>query len=267
MAQDPNWISVGDLAEGFAPESNILPFCHDLAGVDLKLVFEDGHEQNLIIERLGNEQFIKQPGKDPVAVRVTSLRQDLYFVDYLADQKSVTMLIDRASGQVLRIVGAMPSSAETAKSLLTRAKEGLPLSAVKADFQAGHIASKPRQPGFERTTELVGKRIRYRYSPTELYEHIYLNDSFYTWQCISGVEAGLADTDLCHFFKLRDELYLFVWQEKIVPTLGVVTVDLQKNKTDGKIFGYSDFESGQLSNFSIGAYAMFANYTPNPDMA
>lgn len=267
MAEDQNWISVGDLAEGFAAESNILPPCYDLAGVDLNLVFEGGSEQNLVIERSGNEQFIKQPNQPSISVRVTSLRENLYFVDYLADHRSITLLIDRASGQVLRIFGVMPTSVQTTKSLLTRAKEGLPLSAVTAEFHAGHIVGKQGKSGFDRTTELVGKRIRYRYSPTELYEHIYLNESFYAWHCITGVEAGLADADLCHFFKLRDQLYLFVWQEKIVPTLGVVTVDLEKNKTDGKIFGYSDFDSGQLSNFPIGAYATFANYTPKLDVS
>lgn len=267
MANEPNWISVGDLAEGFAPDSNILPLCYDLAGETLELVFEDGHKQHLTIERNGNEQFIKESGQEALPVRVTSLRQDLYFVDFLAGHYSTTLLVDRASGQVLRVKGSMPSAQETEKSLLTRAAEGLPLTAVKVAFHKGHIAGKQGQEGFERTKELIGKRIRYRYSPTELYEHIYLNDSFYTWHCIKGVEAGLADTDLCHFFKLREQLYLFVWQEKIVPTLGVVTIDLEKNKTDGKIFGHSGFNSGQFANFSVGAYANFANYTPSPDAA
>jgi hypothetical protein len=115
--------------------------------------------------------------------------------------------------------------------------------------------------GFPRTTELVGKRIRYRYSTTELYEHIYLNPSFYSWHCLSGVEAGLCDTDFCHYIKLREELYLFVWQEKIVPTLGVVTIDLVRGKTDGKIFGYAGYDFGARSNFPVGAFVEFVNFT------
>ena len=72
------------------------------------------------------------------------------------------------------------------------------------------------------TDALVGKRVQYVYSQTEAYEHIYLNENLYTWQCLRGSEAGLADTDRCHYRRIADELYLFVWREKVVPTLGVV---------------------------------------------
>ncbi len=179
----------------------------------------------------------------------------------------MTILADLAAGVALRIEGTLPTAEDAAASLSARAAAGQPLTAVKVAFRAARVAGTGGAFGFPRTSELVGKRMRYRYSRTETYEHIYLNEFFYTWQCLSGVEAGLADTDLCHYFKLRDELYLFVWQEKIVPTLGVVTVDLARNKTDGKIFGYAGFSSGQFSNFPIGAVASFANFTPPPILA
>ena len=89
------------------------------------------------------------------------------------------------------------------------------------------------------TTELIGRRVEYTYSPTERYEHIYLNEDFYTWQCLLGSEKGLADTDRCHYLKLGDELYLFVWREKIVPTLGAVVADFSAMRTMGKIFGHA----------------------------
>ena len=81
--------------------------------------------------------------------------------------------------------------------------------------------------------------MEYTYSPTERYEHIYLNEEFYTWHCLLGSEKGLADTDRCHYLKLGDDLYLFVWREKIVPTLGAVVVDFQAMRTMGKIFGHA----------------------------
>jgi hypothetical protein len=111
------------------------------------------------------------------------------------------------------------------------------------------------------TDELIGLRNQYRYSPTECYEHIYLNSHFYTWQCLQGVEQGLADVDRCHYFKLAEQLYLFVWREKIVPTLGVVLIDLQQLKTDGKIFGYQGNDFTALSNFPVGAIAQILNHT------
>lgn len=267
MASNANWISVGDLADGFAPDSHILPPCFDLAGLAIKLAFEDGTAYTLAIEQNGTEQVINDPQKGALPVRVTSLRQGYYFIDYLDHQKSVTLLLDQPSGRVLRIIGTLPNTEGCSQSLLSRAQSGLPLTSVEAEFQLGHIVGKTEALGFERTTELIGKRVRYRYSTTELYEHIYLNESFYTWHCISGVEVGLADTDLCHYFKLGPQLYLFVWQEKIVPTLGVVMVDLQQNKTNGKIFGYAGFNTGHYANFPVGALARLANETPPPDMA
>jgi hypothetical protein len=48
---------------------------------------------------------------------------------------------------------------------------------------------------------------------------------------------------------------LFVWREKVVPTFGVVVVDLEQMKTTGKIFGYRDFTCDSLVNFPVGARA------------
>ena len=39
-------------------------------------------------------------------------------------------------------------------------------------------------------------------------------------QCLDGVEKGLADVDRCHYVQVAEDLYLFVWREKIIPTLG-----------------------------------------------
>ncbi len=44
-------------------------------------------------------------------------------------------------------------------------------------------------------------------------------------------------------------LYLFIWREKIVPTLGVVLVDLERLKTTGQILGYRGFDFGAVSCF------------------
>ncbi len=261
------WIPVGALAEGFSPESNILAPAYDLAGHSIGLNFEDGTTLTLRIDREGDGQVIAQEGDSRCPVRVTSLREQLYFIDYVPQDGSgvsVTFLLDVAAGSALQIIGTLPNAEDTACSLLTRAATGQPLTAVKVQFRAGRIMGNEGDYGFPRTAELVGKRVRYRYSKTELYEHIYLNEAFYSWHCLSGVEAGLADTDLCHYFKLRANLYLFIWQEKIVPTLGIVTVDLERNKTDGKIIGFAGYTPGKLANFPVGAMASFANYTPPP---
>lgn len=71
----------------------------------------------------------------------------------------------------------------------------------------------------------------------------------------------LADVDRCHYVQVAEDLYLFVWREKIIPTLGVILIDLQQMRTDGKIMGYQGSDFGALSNFPVGASAKILNVT------
>ncbi len=48
-------------------------------------------------------------------------------------------------------------------------------------------------------------------------------------------------------------MYLFLWREKIVPTLGVVVLDLNAMRTTGKIFGHEGNNFRKTVNFRIGA--------------
>jgi hypothetical protein len=111
------------------------------------------------------------------------------------------------------------------------------------------------------TDDLVGKRVQYVYSQTEVYEHIYLNQHLYTWQCLRGAEQGLADTDRCHHRLIADDLYLFVWREKVIPTLGVVLVDLSAMRSNGMLFGYEGDDFGALSTTPISSRATLLNVT------
>ena len=163
------------------------------------------------------------------------------------------------SGATL-VYGQLPDEAAARLDAFSRVERGLPLTAVETRFVFARLDAQPGPlPGF--TTALVGMRNQYTYSPTERYEHIYLNDNFYAWQCLDGVEKGLADVDRCHYVQVAEDLYLFVWREKIIPTLGVILIDLQQMRTDGKIMGYQGSDFGALSNFPVGASAKILNLT------
>ncbi|WP_333990797.1 molybdenum cofactor biosynthesis F family protein [Burkholderia orbicola] len=267
--QDPVFIQVGALADGFAPEANILAPVDALVGRTLALGDASGAWRFYTFEPDAlqwRDAASDTGGRAPC--RVTRLRDGLYFVDYIdvtARATSVSLVIDLDTGVWTSVVGTLPTEADTRIDAFTRVARGLPLTAVDVRFRHGTLGGHA-QPGplHAPTRELIGKRTMYRYSPTECYEHIYLNENFYAWQCLQGVEGGLADVDRCHYFKMADELYLFVWREKVVPTLGVVLIDLAQRKTDGKIFGYQGGDFGTLSNFQIGAYAQVLNETVYP---
>ncbi|WP_437882230.1 molybdenum cofactor biosynthesis F family protein [Pseudomonas sp. LRF_L74] len=272
MSNASDWITVGALAEGFAPEAFILPKLAELAGRRFTLFFENGWE---IDHRFDAEQvhWIATDGHSSgsAAYRATSVRPGIYLVDFIKHEDSkdwsISLVIDSHSQSFTAVIGSLPSAEQTREGLYSRALAGKTLTTVQASFYHGSL-DKPWQPGacpHAPTTELVGIRNRYRYSPTEVYEHIYLNPDYYTWQCLKGVEQGLCDTDLCHYYKIADELYLFVWREKIVPTLGLVMIDLQNHRSDGKIFGYAGDRFDSLSNFPVASYCDLLNRTDYGD--
>lgn len=282
MSEASRWIPVGELAQAFKPDNNTLRPTEDLVGKTLDLHFENGQA---ITHRFGADGKLawkttagagmgpgaEEPGAagwgTEEAYFATKVREGIYFVDFVKHLErratTVTLLLDLDLGIVTALIGRLPDESEAAGSPTERLAQGKELTAVSATFISGTVdvpftADTPRHAT---TDELVGRRIEYTYSPTERYEHIYLNENFYTWQCLLGSEKGLADTDRCHYYKLAEDLYLFVWREKIVPTLGAVVVDFDQMKTTGKIFGYQGSGFGELTNFPVGAHARLLNIT------
>ena len=256
---------MGALAQGSAHSNKLAP-TSDFVGEPLNLFFENGWivefkfkaidklfwSQNSPAEK---RQWIKE------TYSATKVRDGLYFLDFvkhLERATSVSLVLDLNLQIFTAVIGQLPTREETRQDLLSRALKGRELTGVKTTFLSGSI-NKPfsfaTTPRHHRTDELIGRRVEYTYSPSDLYEHLYLNEDLYTWHCLTGAEKGLADTDRCHYYKVGDRLYFFVWREKIIPTLGVLVEDLNQMRTSGKLFGYRSNDFGKLSNFMVGAKA------------
>ncbi len=247
MTSEAVFIQVGALADGFAPHGNLLATASLPAGENFTFYVAGSEPQQLVIE---DEQTLSWNGKR-APWRATALRPDILFIDFLdpeRDNASISAVCNLTQRNATLVYGQLPDEAAARLDAFSRVEQGLPLTAVEARFVFARLDAQPGPlPGF--TTALVGMRNQYTYSPTERYEHIYLNDNFYAWQCLDGVEKGLADVDRCHYVQVAEDLYLFVWREKIIPTLGVILIDLQQMRTDGKIMGYqgSDFAPSAIS--------------------
>jgi hypothetical protein len=272
-----NWIQVGALADGFLADSHILPPADELEGKTFKVHGEDGSVTEYRFESATRLHWKILSGDTTGAqaietYRATSLREGIVFVDFLKSGEragSVSMVIDLGHAVVTTITGTLPTRDAIAECAFDRATSGRELTSVKASIVRGTLG-KPIDKGtqlHQRTSELVGLRNEYIYSATERYEHIYLNEHYYSWQCLDGVEQGLGDTDRCDYLKIADALYLFVWREKVVPTLGVIMIDLANHKTDGKIFGYAGHDIGRTTNFAVGAYAHVLNQTQHKPLS
>lgn len=260
------FISVGALGHGFEADSNILAPTDVLAGRSIDLDVGP-------VQRWGfGEDGSALADGTPVQPRVTSIRDGIVLIDRLVEAGGTTeahsTVVDLTTGHVTHVRGTLPDERQRTRSLYERARDGEPLTSVGAEFSHGRAsgdgigregaaAGEPHAV----TSDLVGMRNRYDYSPTEAYEHIYLTPELYSWHCLSGVEAGLADTDACHYLRIAEELYLFMWREKIVPTLGLLLIDLAGGRTDGKIFGNDGFDTTSFVNFPAGAQLTVLNRT------
>jgi hypothetical protein len=277
--EPPTWIPVGELAEAFERKSNVLPPTADLKGMNLRLYFENGWviEHKFTTTRTLWRRTPSTRGQQWTreSYLATKVREGMYFVDFLEHLKratTISLALDLRARIFTAVIGQLPTRTETKEGLLERVVSGKELTGVKATFLSGSVNEafdESKTVRHSRTDELIGKRIEYIYSPTERYEHVYLNRGFYTWHCLAGAERkegiGLADTDRCHYYKLGERLYLFSWQEKIIPTHGVVIIDLDKMRTTGKIFGYTGNNLGRLSNFPVGAKARLLAQIPRED--
>jgi len=275
MSNQPakNWIDLGEWGKGM--DEFKLPSSDELAGKELKLRFKGSdqvtkcvfyNERSLAWEV--NEDVMKKSSKTETyeAIRITT---GIFFVDFIKTIKanvSISMVLDFNTKKATVVTATVPDKKNFDYNFANKLGKGIDLSATMVEIQ--HAAINSSSPidtiaVHERTTDLVGKRIQYTYGRDRVYEHIYLNDRLYTWHCLAGAEAGLADTEVCDYFKVAPDIYLFIWREKIMPTFGLVLINLKEMRSNGKTSGL-DMASGKYINFTMGALAEFLNETKNP---
>ncbi len=262
-----DYIPVGELSAGFS--EHILPATDCLVGKKTELRYQWGNKATITFisaEALRWETTDKARKEGFVCpYRAIMPRDGIYFVDFIAPRgsgESVSIILEVTRGIATIVTGILPTPVELMIPLIVRAKGRMPLTSVQAVFEHAAIDGpfSDTTPRHERTGDLVGERIEWVYSSKDAYEHIYLSENTYCWHCIAGNEKGLADTDRCFFYKIAERLYLFVWIEKIIPTLGVVIEDLDAMRSYGKIFGYKGYDTdGRTTNFPVGSYGKLLN--------
>jgi hypothetical protein len=262
--------TVQELSNGFSEFK--LEQAKEVIGKKVTLYYEAGYQA--IYEFLDHESIkikYKYEGSEEIYASIytaVSPRENIYIIDFIqafGDTKSVTTVIDFNKKNATTLIGILPSKEAVGMSQFERGDKGLPLTSVTAQFEHASVDKvfDESTEKHEFTTDLIGKRISFQYSSNDTYEHIYLNDKYYAWNCVSGIEQGLCDTDRCFYLKLDDNLYWFTWLEKVVPTVGTVVEDLDDNKmrSYGKIYGYETYEMGKVTNFQVGSYATEVNET------
>ncbi|KZE94864.1 hypothetical protein AVP42_00791 [Agromyces sp. NDB4Y10] len=182
--------------------------------------FEDGAVTWTIIEGDGTGMTGSHP------YRAVEARPGLYFIDFIkgegAHASDVSIVLDRNDG---RVTVADSSFVDRQGSVRMQ-------TAVLTGRVVGTGEIEPPR----RSSALVGKRIYYRYSPTEHYEHIYLNNGTFVWHCIRGAEQGLADVDAATVYQLGDGIVMLHWSESVMPVESFLVVDLVAERSIGRMF-------------------------------
>lgn len=259
-------VSLGAARTAFEREPGRLPASNELARRRLQIHFENGA---LIEYRFTSEAHLERTVRDPgrakywplanrVAYCATETRSGIFLVSFFEPgqfSSVVVLLLDLPAGICTMVLTQLPDRRASRETLASRVATRKELSGVAVTFLSGAIDAPflANSRRHERTRDLIGQRVEYAHGGSERYEHLYLNDEFHTWHCVSGAERGSADTDPCRCFKVAPDLYLFVWREKVVPALGFVLLDFQQMRSSGRIVGYEDFECRTLTSFSVDA--------------
>jgi hypothetical protein len=83
------------------------------------------------------------------------------------------------------------------------------------------------------------------------YEHIYLTGVYETWMGVKGPQAGQADTEEYHAFKIADGIYLLYWNEGILTAQMTFLFNFFQGNCVAEVFARVE---GQRVHNTIGAH-------------
>lgn len=227
---EEEWPPVSAMLEGFGDQT--LPASPALTGAAVSIPGEDGATEEYVFDTESSIIWTSQRGDEKTSgtagYKAIEARPGIFIIDFVRGEgltaDNVTIIWDRNTGAVTSGVSRFVLVGDR-----TRSTTGF--------SQTNSNGSAARH---ERSSGLVGKRIFYRYSDVESYEHIYLNPGTFTWNCVRGGEAGLADTDRCMTWEVAEDLFIFFWTEKVMCVEAVLLVDLREQRSIGRMFGWDD---------------------------
>lgn len=227
---EDQWPPVSTMLDGFGDQT--LPASPALAGTTLRLPADDGSTAEYVFNDEAALDWATS-GSDgdrsgTATYKAIEARPGIFIIDFVRgenlDAENVTIILDRNTGAVTTGVS---------RFVIQDGK-------TRSTTEFSHSNTDGSTTVHQRSSGLVGKRIYYRYSDVETYEHIYLNPGTFTWNCIRGGEAGLADTDRCMTWDVAEDLYIFFWTEKVMTVEAVLLVDLREQRSIGRMFGWDD---------------------------
>jgi hypothetical protein len=251
---EEHWPTLEEMADGFNeykyPPS---PF---LAGKKANLRFENGWliEHHFVDDTTLTWTILEGEGtgaSETETYEAVEVRPGIFFVEFLKPehQESATLVWKYETGDVLAAVSAFYNRGSEKRT--------------RTDFVTAVVDGKPGGSPILQASSLVGKRVLYRYSADDWYEHVYFGAQTMAWHCVNGAEKGMADVERCAYFDVADDLYVLFWTETIMPVESVIVVDLAQMRSIGRFFCW-DPKPGKLIHLTFGSKATVLNETAYP---
>jgi len=233
--------------EDYASElaANRLPQTAALVNKTMKITLDTGGSFDLEFNDLNTCRWQSGDDRGTDWCEVVEVAPETYFIDMTfthQPRESQTFVVNRSTRQVLGV-----------RTIMREGDVGNEPRAVH-QFSPGVLGDPTVKPAGQRpgpTRDLIGLRGIYRYSPTQCFEHIYLNSERYVWQCIIGPLRGEGDVDLATVYTFDDNQYIFAFREFGLPVSTVFFYNWDQMRSTGKFFAID--ENGAIANTPAGA--------------
>ena len=152
------------------------------------------------------------------------VRPGVFFVSFAHPERpeGVVQVVDTNNGHFLVGIAALTGATN---NIDPKIEPTLLVGNIDECPKAGRVPVPSR--------DLVGKRVLFRYSAKQAYEHIYVTSSRFAWHALEGPQAGHSDVELTKTYLVDDGLYFFTWYEKIIPTCAMFLFDTVARPVDG----------------------------------
>ncbi|WP_020673324.1 MoaF C-terminal domain-containing protein [Amycolatopsis nigrescens] len=251
------WLPLDGLEPGF--DANRGPHSTALAGREVEVVLDAGVRIRHVFDadrvrwELDTDALGARTGEDPY--QAFEVDEELYYVQFQHEhdpREAVSLVLDLRHGRALAVLSRIGPAGQRPTVVTQRFDPGV--------IEGIEPTGTPPGP----STDLLGRRVLWTYSPEHRYEHVYLTENWYTFVCLSGPEQGLADTDACATYRIRPGIYVFAWREKVVPCAAVTVADHRLFRSHGALFGLGE-DGTNISHFTFGAHGRLLSNTIHPE--
>lgn len=249
-----DWPTLGEMAEGFDGHKYSNTDC--LSGKTVNIRFDNGWLIEHCFESATSLSWKVLEGEGTglsatETYEAIEVRPGILFVEFFkpAHQESATLIWKLETGDILAAVSSFHEQNGEKRT--------------QTDFAAAVVEGMPGGSPIKKSSSLSGKRVLYRYSADDWYEHVYFNAETMAWSCVNGAEKGIADVEKCAYYDVADDLYVLFWTETVMPVESVVVVDLKQMRSIGRFFCW-DPKPSALLHLTFGSKATLLNETAYP---